>query len=392
MTKDRADTRSEWVERARALAPAVERWRDTAEQRRHLPHELFEALRDAQIFRLSTPAVVGGAQVEELTAVRVIEELSRQDGSVGWNVMVASNTATIASYLSHAGLQALYHGGASTVVAGALLPKGEARRVEHGFRVSGRWSLASGCHQANWMVACSTVMEDDGKPRLHADGSPDIRTFFVPVAQCEILDTWHTAGLRGTGSHDWQLADVFVSEELSFPIFLDGPSKPGALFVKNFAAYAVARVAAVALGIARDAIDTLITLAKVKTPVVGTCTLATQHITHDRVGRAEALLRAGRAYLYETVRDLPYSPTWDKELSDDQKAAIRLAGAHAAENAAMVVDLMFNTAGVAGIFTSSRLERCFRDVHVVTQHINVAPSNIEMVGQHLLGFGLQFRR
>jgi alkylation response protein AidB-like acyl-CoA dehydrogenase len=391
MTKDTADNRCEWVERARALAPAIEQWRDTAEQKRHLPHALFETLRDAQIFRLSTPAVVGGAQVEELTAVRVIEELSRQDGSVGWNVMVASNTATIASYLSYAGLQAVYRGGASTVVAGALLPKGEAHRVAQGFRLSGRWALASGCNQADWMVACSTVMKD-GKPCLHADGRPDIRTFFVPVAQCEILDTWHTAGLRGTGSHDWQLADVFVPEELSFPIFLDGPSKPGALFVKDFAAYAVARVAAVALGIARDAIDALITLAKAKIPIAGTSTLATQPITQDRVGRAEALLRAGHAFLYETVRDLPYSPTWDTELSDNLRAAIRLAGAHAAENAAMAVDLMFNTAGTAGIFTSSRLERCFRDVHVVTQHINVAPSNIEMVGQHLLGFGLHFRR
>lgn len=391
MTKDMVDTGSEWVERARALFPVVERWRDTAEQERHLPHALFEALRDAQIFRLSTPAAVGGAQVEETTALRVIEELSRQDGSVGWNVMVASNTATIASYLPSAGLQAIYRGGPSAVVAGALLPKGEAHRVEHGFRLSGRWTLGSGCHQADWMVACSIVMED-GKPRLHANGMPDIRTFFVPVAQCEILDTWHTAGLRGTGSHDWQVADVFVPDELSFPIFLDGASRPGALFVKDFAAYAVARVAAVSLGIARDAIDTLITLAKAKVPVVGTRTLATQHITQDRVGRAEALLRAGRAFLYETVRELPYSPTWDTELTDDQRAAIRLAGAHAAENAAAAVDLMFNTAGTAGVFTSSRLERCFRDVHVATQHINVAPSNIEMVGQHLLGFGLHFRR
>ncbi|WP_187323554.1 acyl-CoA dehydrogenase family protein [Stigmatella aurantiaca] len=373
------------------LAPAVEKWRGTAEQQRHLPHALFEVLRDAGVFRLSTPRAIGGAEVDELTALRVIEELSRQDGSVGWNVMVASNTATIASYLPSTGLKTLYQGGANTVVAGALLPKGEAHPVPRGYRLSGRWTLASGCHQAGWMVACSTVMEQ-GKPRLHPDGRPDLRTFFLPVAQCDLLDTWYTAGMRGTGSHDWHVTDVFVPEELSFPLFLDGSSTPGALLVKDFSAYAVARVAAVALGIARDAIESLLALAKTKVPTVSTSTLATQHITHERLGRAEALLRAGRALLDETVSELPYTPAWNVGLSDEQRAAIRLAGAHAAHNAAEAVDLMFNTAGTAGIYSSSRLERCFRDVHVATQHINVAPSNIEMVGQHLLGLGLHFRR
>ena len=125
----------------------------------------------------------------------------------------------------------------------------------------------------------------------------------------QILDTWHTAGLRGTGSHDWQVTDVFVPEAQSFPILFDGPSAPGCLSVRDFAAYAGPRVTAVALGIARDAIDTFTALARTKTPVLATSPLATQHTTHERVGRAEALLRAGRAFLYETVRELPYSPT-----------------------------------------------------------------------------------
>ena len=132
-----------------------------------------------------------------------------------------------------------------------------------------------------------------GTPRLRPDGRPDVRTFFVPVGACEILDTWHTAGLRGTGSHDWQVTDVFVPEERSFPILFDGPSEPGALSLRDFAAYAGPRVAAVALGIARDAIDAFTALAMTKTPMLATSPLATQHTTHERVGRAEALLRAG---------------------------------------------------------------------------------------------------
>jgi alkylation response protein AidB-like acyl-CoA dehydrogenase len=188
------------------------------------------------------------------------------------------------------------------------------------------------------------------------------------------------------------VTDLFVPEERSFPVLRDGPSEPGALYIKDFAAYAGPRIAVVALGIARDAIDSFTALAMNKTPVLGTSTLATQHTTHERVGRAEALLRSGRAFLYETVRELPYSSTWSEDLCDDFRARIRLASTHAAQSAAEAVDLMFNAAGTTSIYANSRLERCFRDVHVATQHVAVTSSNIEMVGQYFLGLGLQVRR
>jgi alkylation response protein AidB-like acyl-CoA dehydrogenase len=391
MTTSTAVHTSEWVERVRALASVIEKWRDAGEQERHVPYPLFETLRDAGVFRMSVPKVVGGAEVDEETILQVIEELSRQDGAVGWNVMIASNTAVAASYLPGATLKEVYCSSPDTVIAGALLPQGSAMPVPGGYRLSGRWTFASGCHQADWMAGSSIVMVH-GTPRPRPDGRPDVRTFFVPVGACEILDTWHTAGLRGTGSHDWQVTDVFVPEERTFPLLRDGQSELGSLYIKDFAAYAGPRVAAVALGIARDAIDSFTALAMTKTPVLATSALVSQHTTHERVGRAEALLRAGRAFLYEAVRELPYNPTWSEALSDDLRANIRLASAQAAQSATEAVDLMFNAAGTTSIYASSRLERCFRDVHVATQHVAVAPSNIEMVGQYLLGLGLQVRR
>lgn len=391
MTTNTAIKTSEWVERARTLAPIIEKWRDADEQERHVPRPLFEALRDAGVFKMSVPQAVGSAEVDEETIMQVIEELARQDGSVGWNVMIASNAAIAASYLPAATLREVYRGGPSAVIAGALLPQGAAIPVPGGFRLTGRWTFASGCHQADWMVGSSAVTVH-GMPRLRPDGRPDVRTFFLPAGECEILDTWHTAGLRGTGSHDWRVADIFVPGEHSFPILRDGPPEPGALSTRDFVAYAGPRVAAVALGIARDAIDTFTALAMTKTPVLATSTLATQHTTHERVGRAEALLRSGRAFLYETVRELPYTPTYSEALNDDLRGRIRLASAHAAQSAAEAVDLMCNAAGTTAIYTNSRLERCFRDVHVAIQHAVVAPSNIEMVGQYFLGLGLQARR
>lgn len=380
-----------WLERARALAPLAAEWRDAGEHERRLARPLVDALQEAGILGMSTPRAVGGTALDERSAVRVVEELSRQDGSLGWNVMVASNTATIASYLAEAGLSSVYRAGPNTVIAGALLPKGSAVPVAGGYRLSGKWTMASGCHHADWLVACSSVQHDGGV-RMRADGRPDVRTFFLPMSACRILDTWHTTGLRATGSHDCEVADAIVPEERTFQVLYDGKPERGALLVKDFAAYAVARVAAVSLGIARDAIESFVALAKHKTPAASSSTLASQPTAQERLGRAEGALRSARALLYATIDELPYTPTWSEPLSDDQRAAIRLAGAHAADSALAVVDLLFRAAGTTAIYTRSRLDRCLRDMHVATQHINVAPSNIEMVGQHLLGLGLPFRR
>jgi alkylation response protein AidB-like acyl-CoA dehydrogenase len=227
MTTNMAVKTSKWVERVRALAPVVEKWRDASEQERHVPRPLFEALRGAGVFRMSVAKAVGGAEVDESTTLQVIEELSRQDGAVGWNVMIASNAAVAATYLPAPTLQEVYRGGPDTVIAGALLPKGEAVPVAGGFRLTGRWAFASGCHQAEWMGGTSVVMTN-GTPQLRPDGRPDIRTFFMRVGDCEILDTWHTGGLRGTGSHDWQVSDLFVPEAQTFPVRPHRPIKPGA--------------------------------------------------------------------------------------------------------------------------------------------------------------------
>jgi alkylation response protein AidB-like acyl-CoA dehydrogenase len=267
MTTATAVQRGEWVERARTLVPIVAKWRGTGEEERHMPRPVFEAIRDAGLYALTVPRALGGAEVDDETLLTVIETLSRQDGSVGWNVMIASHAAVLASYLPAKALHEVYRDGPNTVLAGALPPKGEAIPVRGGFRLTGRWSFASGCHQAEWMLGPSTVTEDT-RPRLRSDGRPDVRSFCLPVADCQILDTWYTAGSRGTGSHDWQVADLFVPEERTLPLLLDGPLEPGAFSFRNIV-YAYPSVAAVALGIARDAIDSFKELAATKDPRVG---------------------------------------------------------------------------------------------------------------------------
>lgn len=188
-------------------------------------------------------------------------------------------------------------------------------------------------------------------------------------------------------------AELFrLTAARSLPLLVGEGGEPRAFYLKTFLAYAALSVASVALGIGRDAMESFRDVAARKIPAAGTSTLATQHSVHERIGHAEALLSAARAFLTETVRTLPVPPNCTVPLSDDLSARARLASAYATQSAAEAVDLVFNAAGTSAIALSGRLARCFRAVHVVQQHVAVAPSYIEMVGQYLLGFGLQARR
>jgi alkylation response protein AidB-like acyl-CoA dehydrogenase len=226
-------------------------------------------------------------------------------------------------------------------------------------------------------------------------GMPDIQAVFLPATDCEIIDTWHTAGLRGTGSNDFKVDGVFVPAERTVPLFkfLAGPTtRPSTAYRTPFFDVAAPGIAAVGLGIARDAIDSFKALAAHKTPAIGMTTLANQHTIHQRVGRAEALLRSARAYLFETVEEITSAHAAGAPVVEDAAAALRLASSYCAQSAVEAVDLMFDAGGGTSVYETSRLERCFRDAHMVTHHMMVAPSSIEMVGQYLLGGPLQPRR
>ena len=263
--------------------------------------------------------------------------------------------------------------GANGVLAGSILAgSGTAACVDGGYQISGRWPFASGCRHADWLIAGCTLV-DDPNSRLKA--------FIVAPAQCEILDTWHTAGLRGTGSHDFVIDDVFVPDGRAFDYpgisaFNDGP-----LYRTPVANVWGPNIAAVALGIARDAIDSFVEIASTKRQRVNRAPLAERETVQEKVGLAEALLRSGRALLFETVRDNWATLSAGGALSDEQTALGRLASATAARNSVEAVDLMFHAAGTTSVYTRNRLERCFRDVHMVPQHVIASPLGFITAGR-----------
>lgn len=371
------------VDAARALAPLVRAHADQIEQEQRLPDSVLAELRAAGLFRMLVPVEFGGLEVDPLTLFQVLEEVAQADGATGWNLMISNSVGFIAPRLPPAGAEAIFGSNPDAIIAGSPRPEGKALCVPGGYRLTGRWTFASGIRNADWLMLGGAVLED-GVPRQTEAGGPETRSFFLPAADAEILDTWHVIGLRGTGSSDVAVHDVFVPDEYS--VF--GPAQPrndGRLFDMPQLSLWSAMIAPVPLGIARTAIEALVELAGAKTPRGSAVTLRDRATVQADVARAEMLVRAGRAVLYETVADMWRDVQARQPISIEQRALVRAAAAHAADNAVQAVDLMYSAGGTTSIYTSSPLERCTRDVRVTTQHFLVSRWSLETAGRVLLG-------
>jgi alkylation response protein AidB-like acyl-CoA dehydrogenase len=371
------------LDAVRALVPDIKAAADDIERDRHLPRRVVDAMARAGVFRLCVPRAVGGLEADPLTLLRVIETLARADGSAGWCAMIGATSGVTSAYLRTDVAQEIY-GDPLIVTGGVFAPKGTAVAVDGGYRVSGRWPFASGCEHCAWLMGGS-VIEENGELRRLANGMPDARMMLFPASDVRIIDTWAVAGLRGTGSHDIAVSDIIVPHERSVSLSSDRPCHAGPLFVFPVFGLLALGIAAVALGIARSAIEELTALAQDKTPAGGRRRLADRSMVQVDLAQAEAVLGAARAFVDEVVAE-----TWDAAVRDGaiattQRARLRLAATHATSSAAQVVDRMYNAGGGTSVYTTSLLQRHFRDVHVATQHLMVSPATYELVGRVLFG-------
>ena len=357
----------------RQLAPMVRDRAAEIEAARRLPPDLADAFTQAGLFRLVVPRSLGGLEVELRVLFETIEAMSAADGSAGWCLMIGASTAVLAPYLPEAGAKEIYGGDQEVVTGGALAPRGQGHVADGGYRVSGRWPFVSGVEHCSWLAG--GFLTEDG----------DFRMAYFPASDVEIIDTWDVSGLRGTGSHDMAVDDVFVPADRSVALLTATPRDPGPLYRFPIFGFLGLNVAAVALGIARAAVDELTKLATEKTPTMSGQRLADRNTTQADLGRATAALLAARAFFFgETAAAWEQAERGD-EFDLEQRARLRLAAVHAARTAADVVDVMYDLGGGTSIYSASPLQRQFRDVHAVTQHIVVAPATYELGGRVLLG-------
>jgi indole-3-acetate monooxygenase len=371
------------LEAGRALAPLIRASAEEIEAKRELPRPLFEAIADAGLFHLAIPRDVGGSEIEFPLYVQVLEELGKADASTAWAVNQGATFGALSARMPVAAARKIWIDTPRSVVSNSPAPTAQAVVVSGGYRVTGRQPFSTGCRHASWIAAHGTIIEN-GEVRQR-DGKPEARYLLLPVAQAELLDTWHTRGMRGTGTHHFVVNDVFVPEEHT--VFPRGGAQ-----VSGGVRYQISPTlafsggdAAVALGLARSCLDAFYELAGAKTPRYVQGLLREQALVQFTVGKAEAALRSGRAFLMEAVGELWDELTTTGAASLERRIALRLATTHAMRLAAQLVGDIYSACGATAIFEGNLIQRHFQDIHVITQHVQGRLAHYETAGQHWLG-------
>jgi alkylation response protein AidB-like acyl-CoA dehydrogenase len=374
MTTQASETNT-CLDAVRTMVPAIVARSEEIERGRRVPPDLVEELTAAGCFRMLVPRSHGGAELDLPTEMRVIEELARADGSVGWTVMIGRSAPVFFGKLPRDTFDALYAASPDVILAGTVNPTGLATPVDGGFRVTGQWSFASGCQHCHWFIAHCVV--DDGR-------QPPIRMMVLPPADVEIKDTWSVSGLCGTGSHDFVVSDAFVPAERSFALW-DEPSVDVPLLRIPELSLASLSVGAVAVGIAHGALGEVTDLAAGKVPLFSDGTLASNPLFQHQLADANAQLRAARALLYADAEAAWATAVAGTSFTPDHRARIRATATWVTRTAASVVDMAYTAGGGSSLYSSSPLQRRLRDIHALTQHFAVKLDTFTKAGAVLAG-------
>src|SRR5688572_13527759 len=375
------------LEAARQLAPMVRENADQIDAARELPKPVFHALADAGLYLMAVPRAVGGLEIDFPTYVQVLEELAKADASTAWTVSQGANWATYSARMSREAAREIWIDTPRSVISNTPAPTAKAVVVPGGFRVTGRQPFSTGCKHASWVAAHAQVIEN-GEVR-QTNGKPEARYCLVPVAQVELIDTWHTKGMRGTGTHSFEVEDVFVPEERTVLTYGAPLVSPGPRYKIPFTLGFAAGDGMVALGLARNCINAFFDVAGTKAPRNLTGLLRDQSISQVAVGQAEAALRSGRAFLMAAACDI-----WDEATSTDEpttsldtRTQLRLAATHAIHQSAKIVASLYQLCGATVVFEGHLLQRLLQAMHGITQHSQGRLAHYELVGKH--GRGLQ---
>jgi alkylation response protein AidB-like acyl-CoA dehydrogenase len=377
-----AATTADTLAAVSALREEVRRRADEIEQARRLPPDLSQRFAEAGLYRMCVPQVYGGLELPPCDTMHTIETLARADGSCAWCVFIGATSGAVLAIVAPAVAREIFHR-PEVLLGGVFAPHGRAVAVPGGFQVSGRWPWGSGTQNADWVMGGCQVIRDGEVERMK-NGAPRSRMMIAPAGDIEFFDTWYVSGLCGTGSTDFAMNDLFVPEGRAAGLGVDGPLERPLYAFPQFGLLAMG-IAAVAMGLARAAIDELVALAAAKTPQGSSRSLAQRPAAQSDVASAEALLRSARSFYYETIERAWDAARAHGEIDTEHRRDVRLATTFATRSSAKAVDLMYHLGGGTSVYLRSPLQRIFRDVHVATQHMMVSPATLELTGRLFLG-------
>jgi indole-3-acetate monooxygenase len=366
------------------LRPAITARASEIETSRRIPSDIVEVLKRAGIFRMFVPRSYGGLELDLPAGLEILVELAKIDSSLGWNAMTSSNGSLFAPFLPQQTYEHIYQNGPDVIFAGATQPVGIAEEAGAGERlVNGRWPFASGCQYADW-IAGFCVSFSNGKPLLGEAGRPRIQAAWLPAHEWQIEETWHAAGLRGTGSHHVVLKNKLVPVSNFSDLERGAPFLSGPLYAA-LPQFLPLLHAATALGMAEAVVSDLIDVAatgrrQVQSPVP----MRDSEIFQFELGRVVADLRAARALLQAQV-----ASHWHHAVAGTLKGEALLAESSQAAvwtttTCVRVADVCFALAGGSAVYENSPLQRRLRDLHVAGQHARLQQRHYVSAGEQLL--------
>lgn len=349
--------------------------------------DLADRLARLGLMRLCNPLAYAGPGRSPMDYGKLVETLAQYDGATAWTVFIGITSALSSCQLGPQVASTIL-AEPGTITAGVFAPMGRATACNQdgvsGFRVNGQWQWGSGCRNAAFISGGGFVVDGAGEMLTLANGAPDQRSFFMPIDDVEILDTWHVSGLKGTGSNHFQATDVFVPEHMTSQPFAMPDNPEPMLRFPLFAALGIG-IGAVALGLAAASTTEFLALAGGKTPMGSAKPLAMKPSTQRAVAEASAKLRAARLFFYDAIDTGWQQAQLHGGASIAARSDIRLATTHAVSTAVAVIDSLYTLAGGSSVYLSSPLQRHFRDVHVASQHMMVSEATLELVGRIQLG-------
>ncbi len=363
----------EVLDAAEGLASIGAEHAGRSESERTLAPDVAEALAASPLPSMLVPASLGGGERSPGEMVAALDLVARGDASTAWCAMVAATSGLVSAYVDEDFARVAF--GPPAVGGGVYAPMGRATRDGDEFVLSGRWPFGSGCKHATTLLGGATIEGDDGP----------VRAMVFAASAAEIHDTWETTGLRGTGSHDFEVADLRVPAGHSASLSSDRPRHDGPLYAFPPFGLLALGIAGVAMGIAAGAIEDLVELATAKKPGGSKRTLAERSSTQESVARATALVGSARTWVDDAIGKAWDAASESGEIPDVARAKLRLAATHATRSAAEAVDLMYEAGGGTAIYTRSPLERRFRDIHTAKAHMMVSPASLELAGRIRLG-------
>ncbi|MBX3664874.1 MAG: hypothetical protein KF834_04235 [Burkholderiales bacterium] len=378
-------SREQLVERARKLVPVLRERAPRTEDLRRIPDDTLADLHASGLFRMLQPKRVGGSELSYEAIVELTAIVGRGCGSTAWVLANLANHHWMLALWPRNAQDEIWGVSADALVGSALMfPAGHAQREGHGFRLSGRWKFSSGIDACDWCMLGGIVHSAEGE-------LPEYHVFLVPKADYRVIDTWHVAGLRGTGSKDIEVANIFIPAHrvLSVDRMKGGVGAGGEtaplyqLPAFDMFPYVVAGAA---LGIAQGALEVFTEDIRHRITAYSTTLLADYATTQARLGHAAAAVSAAERILTGNCREAMAIAESRAVPSRDEKIRLRRDGAYAAHLCTEGVDLLFGAGGGEFLYNQQAIQRSFRDIHAANSHYALAwDIATTLAGKSLLG-------